>query len=287
MSIEKIFILSLCFQFMKKKVQNIIQDIKDVKIQGATNIAKAGIKAFLISPDKKTAKAILSARPTEPLLQNALKFLLKSKSPTTDSKKYLNYIKKSKKEIAKKGLKLIKQDMNIFTHCHSSTVIEILKHAKKKKKRFVVYTTEVEPLLQGRMTAQELTKSKIKVIIAPDLAAEQTLKKCDLILFGADAFTKKGFANKIGTSTLCKLAKDFGVSRYSCGISLKLTKKIKLESRPSGEVWATKNKKIAVINPAFDFVRGDLISGVVSEFGILPYKTFIKKSKQNLKKFNK
>tara|TARA_Y100000310_G_scaffold104733_1_gene103084 strand:+ start:9142 stop:9957 length:816 start_codon:yes stop_codon:yes gene_type:complete len=271
---------------MKKKVQKILQDIIDVKIQGATNIAKAGIRAYNLAPDKSIAKAILATRPTEPLMQNSINYLQKSKDPKAASVKLLNYLKESQQKIASIGAKLIKNNRSIFTHCHSSTVIEILKLAKKKKKQFVVYTTEVEPLLQGRQTAEDLAKAKIKVIVSPDLAAEQTLKKCDLLLFGADAFTKKGLANKIGTSTLCKFAKDYNIPRYTCAVSLKLTnKKIKLESRPSHEVWETKNKQIQIINPAFDFVSKKLLSGVVSEFGILPYNQFIKKAKKNLKKF--
>jgi len=273
---------------MKKRISRfdqILEDIEDVKIQGATNIAKAGIKAYLIKPDKKRAKRILKTRPTEPLMQNAIRFLSKSKNPKSASKKYLAYIKAAQNKITKKGASLIRNNMNIFTHCHSSTVISILKQAKKKKK-FVVYTTEVEPLLQGRMTAQDLAKEGIKVIISPDLAAEQTLKKCDLLLFGADAFTKKALANKIGTSLLCKLAKHYKIPRYACTISLKYTNKIKLEKRPSNEVWQTKNKKIQIINPAFDLTKKEFITGIISEFGILPYNQFIKKAKQNLRKFS-
>jgi translation initiation factor 2B subunit (eIF-2B alpha/beta/delta family) len=274
---------------MKKRINHftkILQDIKDVEIQGATNIAKAGVKAFLLQSDKKSIKKILNTRPTEPLMQNAIRFLKKSKNPKTSSIKFFNYLKNSNQKIAKFGAGLIKKEMNIYVHCHSSSVIEILKQAKKRKKTFVVYTTEVEPLLQGRQTAEDLAKSKIQIVVAPDLAAEQTLKKCDLLLFGADAFTKKGLANKIGTSMLCKLAEEFNIPRYSAGVSLKFTKKIKLESRPSHEVWKTKNKKIKIINPAFDFVDKKLLTGVISEFGILSYKQFIKKAKQNLKKFS-
>ena len=278
---------------MKKRgsrFESILQDIKDVKIQGASNIAKAGIKAFLLKPDKKSAKIILKTRPTEPLMQNAIKFLLKnSKSPRklkSSSLKYLNYLKKSQTKISKNHTKIIRNDMNIFSHCHSSTVINLLKQAKKHKKKFVVYTTEVEPLLQGRQTAKDLAKAGIKVIISPDLAAEHAIKKCDLFLFGADAYSKKALANKIGTSTLSRIAKQNNIPRYSCGISLKYTKKIKLESRPSKEVWETTNKKIKIINPAFDLVPKNLLTGVISEFGVLTYNTFIKKAKQNLKKFS-
>ncbi len=281
------FKISLFFDIVMKisKFDKILQDIKSVKIQGAENIAKAGIQAFLLQPDKNSAKKILKTRPTEPLMQNAIKFLLKSKNPKKSSKKFLDYLNRAHKKIAYYGAKLIKNNMNIFTHCHSSTVIDILKQAKKQKKNFVVYTIEVEPLLQGRKTAKDLAKSKIKVVVSPDLAAEQTLKNCDLFLFGSDAFLKKGVVNKIGTQALCKLAKDYKIPRYSCGVSLKFAKKVKLEIRKPSEVWNEKNKNIEIFNPAFDLVNKKFLTGVVSEFGILKYKDFIKKARENLKKF--
>jgi ribose 1,5-bisphosphate isomerase len=267
------------------RFDKILKDIKSVKIQGATAIAKSGIKAFILKPGRESARKILQTRPTEPLLQNSIRFLIKSKYPKKSSKKLLHYFKFSENKIAKKATQLIKNNMNVFSHCHSSTVVSILKQAKKQKKNFVVYTTEVEPLLQGRKTAMELAKSNIKVIVFPDLAAEQALKKCDLFLFGVDAFLKKGIINKIGTSILCKIAKEHNIPRYACGISLKFTKKIKIEKRNPKEVWDEKQKKIEVFNPAFDLVRKKLVSGVISEFGILSYKRFIKKAKQNLRKF--
>jgi translation initiation factor 2B subunit (eIF-2B alpha/beta/delta family) len=267
-----------------KRFEKILSDIKSVKIQGAENVAKAGIKAFLLQPTKSSAKKILRVRATEPLLQNAIKILLKSKHPEAAADKFLFNLKKSHEAAVKKGAMLIKNDMNIYTHCHSSTVMDILKYAKRKrKKNFIVYTSEVEPLLQGRTTAKDLAKSKIKVIVSPDLAAEQSLKKCDLFLFGADAFTKSIVANKIGTSTLVKLAEDHRVPRYACGVALKFTNKVKIEKRPSHEVWGTNNEKIEVINPAFDKTKLKNISGVISEFGILSPKQFVKKAKAKLK----
>lgn len=271
---------------MKKKASlshfnKILGDIKSIKIQGAENVAKAGIKAFLLESNKKSAKKILKVRPTEPLLQNAIKILLKSKHSTTTAKRFLSNLKKSHETIAKKGARLIKNNMNVYTHCHSSTVIDILKYAKKKqKKNFIVYTTEVEPLLQGRQTAKDLAKLKIKVIVAPDLAAEHSLKQCDLFLFGADAFTKSVVVNKIGTNTLVKLAKLYNIPRYSCGVSLKFTRKAKIEKRSPREVWDERNKKIEVLNPAFDRTKLKQLSGVISEFGIMTTKEFIKRAKE-------
>ena len=266
-----------------KRFDNILKKIRNVKIQGAQNIALAGVQAFLLQHDKTSIDQSLKTRPTEPMMQNAVHFLEKAENPEEAATKLKKYIKQSDEKIAKSGAKLVRNNMNIFSHCHSTTVMRILKQAKKQKKHFVVYTTEVEPLLQGRKTAEELAKAGINVVVFPDLAGNQAIQKCDLFLLGADAYSKKGFANKIGSSTFCEIAKDHNIPTYSCGISLKLTNKIVLEKRPSKEVWDQDNKKIEVINPAFDFVDKNLITGVISELGINQYSEFIKKARRNMK----
>jgi translation initiation factor 2B subunit (eIF-2B alpha/beta/delta family) len=254
----------------------IIENIKSIKIQGATNIAKAGVAAYVKCPSKKCAKKILNTRPTEPLLQNFIKELEKSKKIKETELKLNKYIETSQKKIAKNGAKLIKNGMNIFTHCHSSSVIGILKEAKRQKKKFHVYTIEVEPLLQGRMTARELAKVGIKTTVGPDLAAEQLIRGCDLFLFGVDAFTPRGVINKIGTSTLCKLAKMHGIPRYCCGVAMKYTKHVKIEKRAGREVWKDNKKEIEVVYPAFDKTSWKLISGVIFEDGAIRAKGFVK-----------
>jgi translation initiation factor 2B subunit (eIF-2B alpha/beta/delta family) len=266
----------------ERRFNKIIQDIKSIKIQGANNIAKAGIEAFLIFPDKKHAKTIIKTRPTEPLLQNFIKILLKSSNIKKTSKLLLKYTKNSQKQINRAGSNLIKDNMNIFSHCRSSSVIEMLKYAKKQKRNFTVYTAEVEPLLQGRQTAKDLAKVGIKVVVMPDLSAEYFLKKCDLFFFGADAYTRRFIYNKIGTSTLAKLAALYNVPSYSVGFSLKYARKVKLEKRNGKEVWDERDANILVKNYAFDKLKGRTIKGVISESGILPYNKFVKAAKSNL-----
>jgi len=262
----------------------ILKRIKAVRIQGAEKVAKAGIEAFLLNPKKSSARKILKTRPTEPLMQNAIKFLLKADDHEKASNIILKDINKSHEAIVKAGAKLIKKNMKIYTHCHSSTVMDILKYAKKKlRKNFTVYTTEVEPLLQGHKTAKDLARARIKVIILPDLAAEQALKNCDLFLFGADAFTKKVVVNKVGTSTLCRLAELYHIPRYACGVSLKFTNKVKIEMRSPKEILKKSVDMVKVINPAFDKTEFKLLTGVISEFGILKTNEFVRKAKNKLK----
>lgn len=271
-----------------EKIRKIIDDIKDVKIQGANNIAINGIKAAALTNDKKLISQIANARPTEPLLKNCLEIISNSRDPSHKATRLIKYIEDSKGKIAYTGSRLVKQDMNVFSHCHSTTVIDILKYAKKFRKiNFTVYTLEVEPLLQGRKTAEELAKYGINVIVFPDLAAEAALKRCDLFLFGADAFLKKGVVNKIGTEMLCKVATEYKIPTYSCGVALKFAKGVKIESRSGREVWDERNSKITVVNPAFDFTKRQYLTGVISELGILDYKSFIKEAKKTKKGLSK
>ncbi|MEM4719626.1 MAG: hypothetical protein QXG18_02070 [Candidatus Pacearchaeota archaeon] len=267
----------------EKKFWKIINNIKKIKIQGANNIAKAGIEAFLLFPDKKHAKEILSTRPTEPLLQNFIKILLKSKNPEKTAKMLFQYAENSQNSINREGLTLIKDEMKIYTHCHSSSVIELLKYAKKKGKKFSVYTAEVAPLYQGRMTAKDLAKEGIVVYVTPDLSAENFLKKCDLFLFGADAYTRKYIYNKIGTNTLVKIASLYNVPSYSVGFTLKYTRNVKLEKRSGKEVWNEKNPLINVEYYSFDKIKGRSVTGIICESGILPYRIFRKVAKRNLR----
>jgi translation initiation factor 2B subunit (eIF-2B alpha/beta/delta family) len=269
----------------EKKFNKILSDIKSIKIQGANNIARAGIEAFLLFPDKTHAKKIISTRSTEPLLQNFIEILLDSSNKSKTAKRLIKYLDNSQDSIDRIGLSLIKKDMNIFSHCHSSSVIEMLKYAKRKGIDFTVYTTEVRPLLQGRKTANELSKLKIPVVLIPDLAAENYIKKCDIFFFGADAYTRRFIFNKIGTSSFVKLASLYNVPSYSIGVSLKYSENVKLEKRPGKEVWDERNSLIDVKYPAFDKFKGRATTGIISELGILSFNKFVKASKLSLKKF--
>jgi len=176
-----------------KKFNQICKDIKSIKIQGAKNVAKAGLKAYKLLPTKASKKKILSLRPTEAMLQNILK--------NPDKITYNQFIKnlKQNQEIINKHVsKLIKNNSVVFTHCHSSSVTNALIHAKKQGKKFEVYNTETRPLYQGRKTLRELKQAKIKTTMFIDSAAQialtkkQKTKKANLVLLGADAITKTG-----------------------------------------------------------------------------------------------
>lgn len=256
----------------------VIRNIKSLKIQGASAVAIAGLKAWAKAKNKsKAAKLLISARPTEPMLFNALEAVKKGYDPY----ELIAVLEADLIKIGKIGAKLIKNKMSIFTHCHSSTVASILIEAKKQGKKFEVHNTETRPMYQGRIMAKELAKAGIKVYHYVDSAAMQAIEKADIFFIGADWISSKGIVNKIGTGMFAEIANKLKVPIYCCAHSWKFSKKeIKIEQRPAGEVWKNAPKGVNIYNPAFELAERKYIKGIVSELGKLNYVEFLKKVKK-------
>ncbi len=256
----------------------ICRDIKSLKIQSATTLARKVFYAYKLMPTEESRKILLSLRPTEPMLYN----ILNKYNDLT----YSDLIKKldlDQETINLEIFYLIKNTDIIFTHCHASSVINALIYAKKKGKHFEVFNTETRPRYQGRKTSKELRRAGIKTTMFIDSAALTAMignkeKKVDLILLGADAITKEGVINKIGSRVIAELAKLHKIPFYIVSNSLKFSEKqIKIENRDSSEVWNNNNAKI--INPAFEFIPKKEITGIITELGNLKFDQFLKKMK--------
>jgi ribose 1,5-bisphosphate isomerase len=266
--------------FKKLKFNCIVNNIKSIKIQGARNIAKSALEAYFIIPSKSSKKILLNSRPTEPMM----KYVLDMAESGISKSKILEHFDYAQNKINEFVFKLIKNNSVIFTHCHSTNVVNSLIYSKKKGKKFEVYNTETSPLFQGRKTAIELMKSGINVTLLIDsalddaLSGKQGMKKPNIILIGADALLNNGVINKIGSELIAKIAKQNKIPVYIIADSWKFTKnKINLEQRNINEVWDNAPKKIKIRNPAFEFVDKKYISGIISEYGIMKYNLFVNK----------
>jgi len=184
------------------------------------------------------------------------------------------------------GEPLIPDGGVIMTHCNAGalatsgigTALAPLYKAKEKGKSFFVYVPETRPLLQGaRLTAWELSRNSIPVTIICDSARGWVLKnrKVDICIVGADRVAKNGdIANKIGTYSLAVLAKENNVPfwvaapRSTFDKEIETGKDIPIEERSGGEVVG-ENIDIPVFNPAFDVTERSLITGFITDGGII------------------
>lgn len=265
----------------EKRFNQIAESIKSVKIQGARNVARAALHAYILSPTKSSIKKLLSLRPTEPMMEHVLRLAGKE-----SYKKILQHFDSSQDTINKQVLKLIKNKDVIFTHCHSTNVTNALIYAKKKGKKFQVYNTETRPLFQGRRTAEELRAAGIKVTMFVDSAAAIAIEKeskkdkvyANKVFIGADALLPNGIINKVGSGLVSELAHIHKIPLYIIADSWKFSKsKVTIENRSLNEVWNKAPKSVKIKNPAFEFVPKKYITKIVSELGILSYEKFVKK----------
>ncbi len=282
------------------------QDIKSLKIQGATDVAIEIIKVLAdysdtiktkeLSVMKKKLKIgadfLLSARPTEPMAQNGVKFIFSqlNKSRPKSVIHAKDCIQKASNDflmamldagdlVINHGEKLVKNNDDILTHCHSWLVEQILIKAKENKKKFKVYNTETRPLFQGRMTSKILLKANIPTTMIGDSSAGFLISHysgrnlmMDKIILGADAILSDGSViNKIGSFSIGVVGKEEKVPLYIASTLLKFHSKswIKIEKRSPKELWKNAPKGLKIINFAFDLIPAKYIAGIICEEGIV------------------
>ena len=288
-----------------KSFNKTMKEIKSLKIQGSSKVRKAAVAALKQNVSKSRAKTlpafrrelqrhcldVLKTRPTEPETRTAIRIIIKAASLHSRNLQEVkeNTIqtigqyeadrKKAMEKIALYGNRLIEKGDVIMTHCHSHTVEEILKKAKKKIK--MVYCTETRPLFQGRITATNLAKAGIPVTLIVDSAADKYMHPVDKVFIGCDAVLSDGsVVNKIGTSHIAHAAKKHNNPFFVCTSSHCFDPATyfgfeeEIEERDLKEVWENPPKKVKIKNPAFDIVDAFYVHTIISEIGVFDPENF-------------
>jgi ribose 1,5-bisphosphate isomerase len=291
-----------------ESIQETAEKIRKLEIQGARNVAINAIKAVealakqtkaknktdFLKELSKAKKTLFVTRETEPLMRNAIRWIMNqvdknnskkvndiAKTVSSSANQFLNNLERSREEIATIGANRIRNGSVIFTHCHSSTVTYMLQKAKQQGKIFEVICTETRPVFQGRKTAKEMLDLDLKTTMIVDSAARHFMNQADIVLVGSDAITSEGnVINKIGTSLIALAAHEARTPFYVVSELLKFDPATihgdyeKIEERDSSEVWKDPPKKLIIRNPAFDVTRRDYIHGIICEEGIIsPHST--------------
>jgi methylthioribose-1-phosphate isomerase len=190
------------------------------------------------------------------------------------------------------GAALVPDRARIMTHCNAGalataghgTALGVVRSARDQGKAVSVVANETRPFLQGaRLTAWEMVQERIPVTLVTDSMAGFLMSRgeVDLLIVGADRVAANGdVANKIGTYTLAVLARRHGLPFYvaaplsSFDLEIAHGASIPIEERPGDEVtgyrgsrWAAEG--VTVRNPAFDVTPAELISGLITERGVL------------------
>lgn len=199
------------------------------------------------------------------------------------------------------GAKIVPKGATILTHCNAGalatvgygTALGVVRSAYAKDPTIKVFADETRPRQQGaRLTTFELSADGIDTTLITDGMCSYFMKKgmIDVVIVGADRIAANGdTANKIGTYTVAIAAKHHGVPFYiaaplsTIDPTIKTGDEIVIEERSHDEVTTINGericpKEVKIINPGFDVTPNELISGIITEAGILrpDYKTSIK-----------
>ena len=190
------------------------------------------------------------------------------------------------------GAELLSDGANVLTHCNAGalataghgTALGVIRSAVESGKNISVIADETRPFLQGaRLTAWEMVQEGIPVTLISDNMSGHLMShgEVDAIVVGTDRVAGNGdVTNKIGTYMVAVLAKRHNIPFYvACPLStidrsILSGSDIPIEERPIDEVtgyrdfqWAAKG--VSVRNPAFDVTPADLVTGLITEKGVI------------------
>lgn len=204
------------------------------------------------------------------------------------------------KAMGRFGGALLADGDTVMTHCNAGalatagygTALGVIRGAVDMGKKISVIANETRPFLQGaRLTAYELHKDSIPVTVACDNACSLLMQRglVSKVVVGADRIVANGdVANKIGTSGVAILARHYGIPFYVAapsstfdlatpeGSLIPIEDRTPLEVTHVGATQITPDG-VPVFNYAFDVTDHSLITGIITERGVLspPYTSSI------------
>lgn len=285
--------------FQCKTYKDVIHAIKTLMVRGAPAIGVAAafgmVIAELAGEDlDNVAREIKDARPTAVNLFWAVDRIMGAKSTGKSAldEALLMYDEdiKTNQAMGKYGAQIIDDGDTILTHCNAGalacvdygTALGVIRAAVEEGKHISVVCDETRPVCQGaRLSVFEMQQEGIPVKLIVDSAAGRLMQegKINKVIVGADRVAKGGAANKIGSLMVALAAKRFNVPFYVAAPKSTFDEEIsiydvEIEERDPEEVLYFGNCRVApegteVENPAFDIIPTDLITGIITEYGIL------------------
>ena len=196
------------------------------------------------------------------------------------------------RRMGKYGAALLPDKSRVLTHCNAGalataghgTALGVIRSAVAAGKTLMVFADETRPFLQGaRLTAWELVQENIPVTLITDNMSGHLMSRgeIDAVVVGTDRVAANGdVANKIGTYMVAVLARRHSIPFYvacplsTIDLSISSGNQIPIEERPAAEVrgfggveWAPAG--VSIRNPAFDVTPAELVTGLITEKGVV------------------
>jgi ribose 1,5-bisphosphate isomerase len=195
----------------------------------------------------------------------------------------VQHISLAPQRIADRLLKVLPSGGRVLTLSYSSTVTGVLKELKGRGKKLEVVVMESRPMLEGRRTAQELARAKIRTTLIADAALGEYVRKVDVAVVGADAIYGDGsLVNKVGTLPVaiccCELRKPLIVVADSSKITTERASSFTIEEKAPRELMRAHYPGLKVRNFYFELTPAMYVTAIVTDKGILSPRRMRKRS---------
>ncbi|HEX74084.1 MAG TPA: S-methyl-5-thioribose-1-phosphate isomerase [Dehalococcoidia bacterium] len=286
------------------EIISLIDEVRNDRTHGASQLARQAVSVLKVAAEhsqaysveqflqeqKEVGERLMSARPAMAPLFNIVNRLLSivsakaigmdlhsiSRLTIDKADEVIKYSIQAIAQITKYGSELIAGGDIIMTHSYSSTVVEVLKDAFTKYSIEVI-TTQSGWGRSGEITARQLGSYGIPVTFIDDTAMGLYISMVNKVVVGADRVCADGkVVNGIGTYQLALAAKTATIPFYVLCETLKFDPRLKsdaadLEEKETSEVVEPGKlpPEVKVRNPGFDITPLELITGIVTENGLL------------------
>jgi eIF-2B alpha/beta/delta-like uncharacterized protein len=287
------------------KIARLTDEIRNDKTQGASQLARQAMAVLKVAAEhsqansvehflkelKGVGKGLMEARPAMAPIFNIVNRYLVALSLVSPGQGvgYLKGLAVSKAdelarvslqaiaEITSCGLGLIAEGDKIMTHSYSSTVMAVLGEALAEGKRIEAIATRSGVGRTGQRIALELGRRGVKVTFIDDTAVGLYVSSANKVMVGADRVCADGtIVNGVGTYPLALAAQKAAIPFYVLCETLKFDHRMKSdevdleEKEPSEVIGRVKlPPQVSVKNPYFDLTPLELVTGIVTENGLL------------------
>ena len=275
--------------------KEVIVAIKNMTVRGAPAIgvsAAFGMALASINGENldKVALEIKAARPTAVNLFWAVDRVLASDDPLNEALKMYREDMDTNRAIGKYGAEIIDNGDTILTHCNAGalacvdygTALGVIRTAYTQGKNINAICDETRPRGQGAsLSVWEMQQENIPVKLIPDAASGFLMSQglIDKVVIGADRIARGGVVNKVGSFMVALAAKHHNIPFYVAAPYSTFDNEISIfdtviEQRDGDEVRYYGGARICpegteVINPAFDITPKELVTGIITEKGII------------------
>jgi len=302
------------------EIISLIDEIRSDKIHGASQLARQAVQVLSIAAERSQAESVdrflleleevgqvlMSVRPAMAPVYNVISRILKAISAKSEGMEMtairqltiikadeaINDSKQAVARIAEFASALITDHDRILTHSYSSTVMEMLKVAHARHNNIEVIATRSGPGRTGEGIAGELGHLGVAVTFIDDTAMGLYTASASKVVVGADRICADGMLiNGVGTYPLALTTQKAGIPFYVLCETLKFdtrlsSSKVDLEEKETSEVVKPGRlpPEVRVKNPYFDITPMELVTGIVTENGVLRPEGIIRYIKDTIAK---